>query len=90
MSGVQEGDSTKQVLVAHLKAKHGPPPTVEQLTCPTCAKVFKLVKTMREHMASHKGPFFCRVEGCNAGPFALPKHLNHHMEERHGFSARKE
>ena len=85
-----KGYSTKQALVAHLKAKHGPPPTVEQLTCPTCSKVFKLVKTMREHMASHKGPFFCRVEGCNAGPFALPKCLNRHMEERHGFSARKE
>ena len=86
----KKGYSMKQVLVAHLKAKHGPPPTVEQLTCPTCAKVFKLVKTMREHMASHKGPFFCRVEGCNAGPFTLPKRLNHHMEERHEFSARKE
>ena len=86
----KKGYSTKQVLVAHLKAKHGPPPTVEQLTCPTCSKVFKLVKTMHEHMASHKGPFFCRVEGCNTGLFALPKHLNHHMEERHGFSARKE
>ena len=85
-----EGYSTKQALVAHLKAKHGPPPTMEQLTCPTCSKVFKLVKTMWEHMASRKGPFFCRVEGCNAGPFALPKQLNHHMEERHGFSARKE
>ena len=81
--------STRRV-VAHLKAKHGPPPTVKQLTCPTCSKVFKLVKTMQEHMASHKGPFFCRVEGCNVGPFALPKHLNHHMEERNGFSARKE
>ena len=85
-----KGYSTKQALVAHLKAKHGPPPTVEQLTCPTCSKVFKLVKTMREHMASHKGPFFCRVEGCNAGPFALPKCLNHHMEERHSFSGRKQ
>ena len=45
---------------------------------------------MHEHMASHKGPFFCRVEGCKMGPFVLPKCLNHHMEERHGFSARKE
>ena len=68
-----KGYSTKQALVAHLKAKHGPPPTVEQLTCLTCSKVFKLVKTMREHMASHKGPFFCRVEGWDVGPFALPK-----------------
>ena len=53
--------TTKQALVAHLKVKHGPAPTVEQLTCPTCSKVFK---TMREHMAFHKDPFFCRVEGC--------------------------
>ena len=86
----KKGYTTKQALVAHLKVKHGPAPTVEQLTCPTCSKVFKLVKTMREHMASHKGPFFCRVEGCSAGPFSLPKHLNRHMEERHCFSARKE
>ena len=86
----KKGYTTKQALVAHLKVKHGPPPTVEQLTCPTCSKLFKLVKTMHEHMASHKGPFFCRVEGCSAGPFSLPKHLNRHMEEKHGFSARKE
>ena len=82
------GYTTKQALVAHLKAKHGPPPTVEQLTCPTCSKVFKLIKTMCKHMASHKGPFYCRVEGCSAGPFSLPKCLNRHMEEKHSFSAR--
>ena len=86
----KKGYTTKQALVAHLKVKHGPAPTVEQLTCSTCSKVFQLVKTMREHMASHKGPFFCRVEGCGAGPFSLPKCLNRHMEERHCFSARKE
>ena len=84
------GYTTKQALVAHIKAKHGPPPTVEQLTCPTCSKVFKLIKTMCEHMASHKGPFYCRVEGCSAGPFSLPKCLNRHMKEKHSFSARKE
>ena len=84
------GYSTKQALVAHLKAKHGSPPTVEQLTCPTCSKVFKLIKTMRKHMASHKDPFYCRVKGCSAGPFLLPKHLNRHVEEKHSFSARKE
>ena len=84
------GYTTKQALVAHLKAKHGPPPTVEQLTCPTCSKVFKLIKTMHEHMASPKGPFYCRVEGCSAGLFSLPKHLNRHVEEKHRFSARKE
>ena len=84
------GYTTKQALVAHLKAKHGPAPTVEELTCPTCGKAFKIVKTMREHMATHKGPFYCTIEGCEAGPFSLPKRLNHHMEDKHGFSARKE
>ena len=84
------GYTTKQALVAHLKAKHGPPPTVEQLTCPTCSKVFKLIKTMHKHVASHKGPFYCRLEGCSAGLFSLLKHLNRHMEEKHGFSAIKE
>ena len=68
-----KGYTTKQALVAHLKAKHGPAPTVEQLTCPTCYKVFKIVKTMHEHMANHKDPSYCRVEGCNTGPFSLPK-----------------
>ena len=85
-----KGYTTKQTLVAHLKAKHGPAPSVEELTCPTCSKIFKVVKTMREHVATHKGPFHCRVEGCQAGPFSLPKRLNRHLEEAHGFSARKE
>ena len=70
------GYTTKQALVHHLKAKHGPAPTKEELTCATCGKEFKLVKTMREHLASHKGPFYCRVPGCRAGPFSLPKCLN--------------
>ena len=35
------GYTTKQALVAHLKAKHGPAPSIEELTCPTCGKVFK-------------------------------------------------
>ena len=85
-----KGYTTKQALVAHLKVKHSPAPTVEQLTCPISSKVFKVIKTMREHMASHKGPFHCRVKGCSAGLFLLPKHLNRHMEEKHRFSARKE
>ena len=85
-----KGYTTKQALVAHLKAKHGPAPSVEELTCPTCGKIFKLIKTMREHLATHKGPFPCWVEGCQAGPFSLPKRLNWHLEKAHGFSARKE
>ena len=85
-----KGYTTKQALVAHLKAKHGPAPSVEELTCPTCGKIFKLIKTMWEHLATHKGPFPCRVEGCQAGPFSLPKRLNWHLEKAHGFSARKE
>ena len=47
------GYTTKQALVHHLKAKHGPAPTKEELTCATCGKEFQVVKTMREHMASH-------------------------------------
>ena len=85
-----KGYTTKQALVAHLKAKHGPAPSAEELTCPTCGKFFKLIKTMWEHLATHKGPFPCRVEGYQAGPFSLPKRLNWHLEKAHGFSARKE
>ena len=84
------GYTTKQALVHHLKAKHGPAPIKEKLTCATCGKEFKLVKAMREHMASHKGPFYCHVPGCRVGPFSLPKHLNQHMAEKHDFAARKE
>ena len=35
--------TTKQALVPHLKAKHGPAPTKEELTCATCGKEFKVV-----------------------------------------------
>ena len=84
------GYTTKQALVHHLKAKHGPAPTKEELTCATCGKEFKLVKTMWEHMASHKGPFYCHVPGCGVGPFSLPKRLNWHMAEKHDFVACKE
>ena len=86
----KKGYTTKQALVAHLKAKHGPAPSVEELTCPTCGKIFKVVKTMKEHLATHKWPFHCQVEGCQAGPFSLPKRLNWHLEEAHGFSTTKE
>ena len=85
-----KGYTTKQALTAHLKAKHGPAPTTEELTCPTCGKVFKLIKTMREHLATHKGPYPCPVEGCDDGPFSLPKRLNRHLAEKHGFAARKQ
>ena len=85
-----KGYSTKQALVAHIKAKHGPPPTTKELTCPVCGKLFKVLKTMCEHVATHKGPFPCPVAGCTDGPFSLPKWLNRHLAKRHGFSARKQ
>ena len=66
----------KQALVHHLKAKHSPVPTKEESTCATCGKEFKVVKTMQEHLASHKGPFCCQVPGCRAGPFSFSKQLN--------------
>ena len=53
------GYTTKQALVHHLKAKHGSAPKKEELTCATCGKEFNMVKTMHEHLASHKGPFYC-------------------------------
>ena len=84
------GYTTKQALVHHLKAKHGPVLTKEELTCATCGKELKVVKTMREHLESHKGPFYCQVPGCGAGSFSLPKRLNQHMAERHDFAARRE
>ena len=82
-----KGYTTKQALVAHLKVKHSPAPTIEQLTCPISPKVFKVIKTMREHMASHKGPFHCRVKGCSAGLFLLPKRLNRHTDSQQGRSS---
>ena len=82
--------TSKQALVAHMKAKHGPEPAPEDLVCPTCGKAFKIVKTMHEHLAVHRGPYPCLIEGCTDGPFSLPKRLNRHMAEKHGFSARRE
>ena len=70
------GYTTKQALVHHLKAKHGLVLTKEELTCATCGKEFKVVKTVQEQLASHKGPFYCQVPGCGVGPFSLPKRLN--------------
>ena len=84
------GYASKQALVAHMKAKHGPEPAPADLVCPTCGRAFKIVKTMREHLAVHRGPYPCLVEGCSDGPFSLPKCLNHHMAVKHGFSARRE
>ena len=63
------GYTTKQALVAHLRARHGPPPALGELMYVLCAdKSFKVLKTMREPMASPKGPFPCWVDGCTAGP----------------------
>ena len=84
------GYTTKQALVHHLKAKYGPALTKEELTCATCDKEFQVVKTMREHMASHKGPFYCHIPGCGVGPFSLPNQLNWHMAQKHDFMAHKE
>ena len=68
-----KGYTTKQVLVAHLKAKHGPAPSVEELTCPTCGKIFKIVKTMREQLATHKGHFTAGWKGARQVPFPFQR-----------------
>ena len=66
------GYTTKQALVAHLRARHGPPPALGELMYVLCAeKGFKVLRTMREPMASLKGPFPCWVDGCSAGPFSF-------------------
>ena len=62
------GCTTKQALVHHLKAKHGPDPTKEELTCATCGKEFKLVKTMREHMAVTRVCFTVAFQGAEQVP----------------------
>ena len=67
-----KGYHNKQSLVEHLKSKHQPAPSVEDRTCPDCGVVFNLIKTMREHRATHRGPFPCPVEGCKE-EFSLPK-----------------
>ena len=47
------GYTTKQALVAHLKAKHGPPPTQEELTCPTCGKLFVYISAVACYLMYH-------------------------------------
>ena len=81
------GYHIKQVLVQHLKVHH-PPASKEECTCLDCKVEFKLVKTMREHWATHRGPFPCPVEDC-PGMFSLPKCHNHHLREKHGFDAKR-
>ena len=82
-----KGYHTKQALIQHLKVHH-PPASEKEHTCPDCKVVFNLVKTMREHWATHRGPFPCPVEDFHA-VFSLPKCRNHHLWEKHGFDARR-
>ena len=83
----EKGYHSKQALLQHLKV-HQPPASVEDRTCPDCKQVFNLVKTMREHRATHRGPFPCPVEDCPA-VFSLPKRRNRHLREKHGFDSRR-
>ena len=83
-----KGYHNKQSLVEHLKLKHQPAPSVEARTCPDCGVVFSLIKTMREHRAMHRGPFPCPMEDCKE-EFSLPKQLNRHLREKHGYDARR-
>ena len=82
-----KGYHTKQALVQHLKV-HCLPASEKEHTCPDCKVMFKLVNTMREHQAIHRGPFPCPVEDCPA-VFSWPKHHNCHLREKHGFDARR-
>ena len=82
-----KGYHTKQALVQQLKV-HCPPGSKKEHTYPDCKVVFNLVKTMREHWATHREPFPYPVEDCPA-VFSLPKHCNHHLQEKHGFDARR-
>ena len=82
-----KGYHTKQALVQHMKVHH-PPASEKECTCLDCKVVFKLVKTMREHWATHRGPFPCPVEDCPS-VFSLPKCCNRHLREKHGFDARR-
>ena len=82
-----KGYHSKQALLQHLKV-HQPPASVEDRTCPDCKQVCNLVKTMREHRATHRGPFPCPVQDCPA-IFSLPKCHNRHLREKHGFDSRR-
>ena len=82
-----KGYHSKQALLQHLKV-HQPPASVEDRSCPDCKQVFNLVKTMREHRATHRGPFPCPMEDCPA-IFSLPKRRNRHLREKHGFDSRR-
>ena len=72
-----KGYRTKQALVQHLNV-HRSPASKEEHTCPDCKVEFNLVKTMREHWATHMGPFPCLVED-RPTMFSLPKHRNCHL-----------
>ena len=84
----RKGYHQKQSLVEHIKAKHQPIPSAADRTCLECGVVFNLLKTMREHHAVHRDPFPCPVEGCKE-QFSLPKRLNRHLREKHGYNAQR-
>ena len=83
-----KGYHTKQVLMEHLKSKHQLVPPVADRTFPQCGEVFNLVKMMREHRAVHRGSYPCPVEDC-LKIFSLPKPLNRHLREKHGFDTHR-
>ena len=82
-----KGYHTKQALVQHLKVHH-PLASKEGPTCPECKVEFNLVKTMRKHQATHRGPFLCPMEDCPT-MFSLPKRHNCYLHEKHSFDARR-
>ena len=78
------GYTTKQALVAHLRARHGPPPALGELMYVLCAdKSFKVLKTMREPMASLQGAFSMLGVWLHCWSFFFSGHL----AGKHGFSA---
>ena len=80
-----KGYHTKQALVQHVKVHW---PAKRSAPAQSAKLEFKLVKTMREHRATHRGPFPCPVEDCPT-MFSLPKCHNCHLREKHGFDARR-
>ena len=79
---------TKKAQNNHMKYKHKD--SVEVFACDFCKKdTFKSKGNMQEHIMGCKSNLnrkeICDVKGCHKGGFYLPKMLNEHKRDIHGW-----
>ncbi|KAH8767878.1 hypothetical protein BGZ57DRAFT_930047 [Hyaloscypha finlandica] len=57
---------------------------VQQLNCPSCAKIFSRPCDLKKHSRTHERTFMCSINGCtNTQGFGLHKDLRRHIDTVH-------